>query len=189
MSKYTLSARLPLAGYVAEFEGIKLIEVTGLSLVSMAVPKYGEKTLANSVKKNLKAKLPKIGQTSHTKTGNTCIYGLQSDQYFVQLEYDGNEAAKHLAGIIGDHAYYSDQSDSWVMLRLSGEGCQTALERICSLNLAADKFPVGSVARTSMEHLAVIIVAEEKNQYLLLSPRSSANSFLHAIETSIHNVI
>lgn len=81
--------------------------------------------------------------------------------------------------------YLNDQSDSWVMLRVAGAGVRRALERLCPLDLHPDAFAPGAVARTVMEHLAVIVLHEAEDTFVLLSPRSSAASFLHEIETSV----
>jgi sarcosine oxidase subunit gamma len=75
------------------------------------------------------------------------------------------------------------------MLRVSGPKSRIALERICPLDLHPSTFPQGRVARTLMEHLGVIILHEGPDTYLLLSARSSAGSFLHAVETSVRNVV
>ena len=80
------------------------------------------------------------------------------------------------------------QSDNWVGVRISGTRSRDALERICPLDLHPDVFGIDQVARTVMEHLGVIILREDKDSFLMLSASSSAKSFLHAIETSIHNV-
>lgn len=84
--------------------------------------------------------------------------------------------------------FLNDQSDSWMMLRMSGTRCRQALERICPLDLHPDMFELDDVARTVMEHLSVVILRESEDGFLLLSPRSSARSFVHEIEVSVTNV-
>jgi sarcosine oxidase subunit gamma len=39
-----------------------------------------------------------------------------------------------------------------------------------------------------MEHLGTIVLRDGTDSFLLLSAHSSAESFLHAVETSIRNV-
>jgi len=89
---------------------------------------------------------------------------------------------------LGDNAYCTDQSDSWVTLELTGPNALHALERICPVDLRPDIFTVGSVARTTMEHLGVIIARVGEDQYWLMSASSSAESFLHAITLSVNNI-
>ena len=71
---------------------------------------------------------------------------------------------------------------------MSGTGVRVALERICPLDLDDQAFPEGRVARTAMEHLSVIILRDGPDSFLLMSPRSSARSFRHAVELSVENV-
>ncbi|MBT8415130.1 MAG: hypothetical protein KJO30_12445, partial [Boseongicola sp.] len=52
------------------------------------------------------------------------------------------------------------------------------------LDLDPDTFPTGSAARTVMEHLGAMIVRVDDTRFWLMSARSSAMSFLHAVETS-----
>ena len=101
---------------------------------------------------------------------------------------DPDRAAETVGDALGPAAYVTDQSDSWAMLRIAGAGARAALERICMLDLDAAAFPEGRVARTVMEHLAAIILRDGPDSFLLMSPRSSARSFLHAVELSVENV-
>jgi len=87
-----------------------------------------------------------------------------------------------------DAAYVTDQSDSWVMLQINGENALRAMERISPIHLSPSAFPPGSIARTSMEHLSAIVMAEDDSTLTLLSPISSAESFWHAVEQSLTNV-
>ena len=57
--------------------------------------------------------------------------------------------------------------------------------------LDLDDVPPSRKARwraPSMEHLSVIILRDGADSFLLMSPRSSARSFLHAVELSVVNV-
>jgi len=47
-------------------------------------------------------------------------------------------------------------------------------------------FPPGSVARTSLEHMGVIVIRQSasaamKHHFILLTPRSSAHDLAHAL--------
>ena len=101
------------------------------------------------------------------------------------LEHEGDDAVAVVIEKLGTAGYYTDQSDSWVMLQIAGPGSRAALERICMLDLHSDAFPVDTVARTTMEHLGVMVLRDGEDSFLLMSARSSARSFLHAVETSI----
>lgn len=185
MSELTLAAQSPLGGYKNNFERVTLTELTDLAVVSIATPMDGRNSLANAVDSAFGTALPDIGHSSHTENGNTRLLGLQRDQMFLVFDHAGNDALAMVKNKLGEAGYYTDQSDTWAILRMTGAGSRTALERICMLDLSPKAFSVGAVARTTMEHLGVMILRDDEDSFVLMSARSSANSFVHAIETSI----
>ena len=115
--------------------------------------------------------------------------GLQADQCLISIDSDllaDHQAFAHLKTALAETAYITDQSDSLAVLDLQGSLAQPALERICMLDLSL--FDSSTVARTVMEHLSVVIEIPSSQHARLYSPRSSAKSFLHAIQTSLSNV-
>jgi methylglutamate dehydrogenase subunit D len=188
VAEFSLTAQSALLGLDMEKPGIRLTEASNLALVSMAVPVNGEQKLREVINAAFNIALPDIGNSVSSNTEQARFYRLQLDQYFVQFVYEGDSAVDVIRKHVGDAAYLSDQSDSWVAILLSGFNSTMILERICSLDLDLSVFPVGSVARTSMHHLAVIIIREDIDSFMLLSPRSSAESFMHALDvTQIHS--
>ncbi len=190
-SSSTLRPLTALDNFSEEIYGVSVSEVTDQAIVSMAIPKTTNDAFNKIIKKSFKVERPTIGQFTQSKTDNARFLGLQQDQMFVLFDYAGGRAVEEISAKINASdqlAYLSDQSDSWVTLRISGDNCLDALERICPLDIHPIAFPVGSVARTSMEHMATIIIHESEGSYLLLSLRSFAHSFLHAVTTSIKNV-
>ena len=188
--------------------GASLIEVTGLSMVSIA-PLAGNQTAFQTAM----AKLFKTGKTGKTdKTDRTdspkpsatmaldrsgkprCILMPSAqNQWFLCFDDDGTnpiDGAKALLGrSLSKQMAMTDQSDSWVILALSGLYSRHALARICPIDCSASAMPVGTTARTSMEHLGAIITRRPDNGdhqpcFWLLSARSSAASFLHVITGS-----
>ncbi len=188
MSSIKLTAEAALDHFDRKIGELSILELGDQALVSLAIPNDQDDIVEKALAENYKAGIPKVGQSTHSTVDNTRFLGLQSEQFFALFDYSGDRPAEHLSTKLGDTLYLCDQSDSWIMLRLTGVNCRPALERICPIDLHPGTFPCGAVARTSMEHLAAIIVHEDENQYLLLSPRSSARSFLHAITRSIDNI-
>jgi len=158
------------------------------ALVSFAIPNGKRKEVNDAIKQSYNTTLPKIGLSVKSETDHTQFLGMQAEQFLMLFNYKDNRAVEQVKSRLNALVYLCDQSDSWVMLRIRGKGCRTALERICAIDLYKTSFPQGSVARTTMEHLAVIILHESDDQYLLMSPRSSAESFLHSITQSIENI-
>ena len=189
MSEYTLTAQPALGGYQETFEGVSLEEQTGLAIVSIATPIGGEDALVKALKDGYGAALPKTGEVSLSKDGQTRFLGMARDQMFAIFDHTEPDAVDIVGGKLKDVAYLNSQSDNWVGLRLSGSKSRDVLERICPLDLEPSRFAEGKVARTSMEHMGVIILPDGADSFLLITASSSAASFLHAVETSIQNVV
>lgn len=187
MADYTLISAQPLAGYDETIGGIRLHAPADLALVSVALPLGGEAAALKAVRAAYGTDLPDPGKSAVAKDGVRLVR-LGPDQGFVIFTHPTPDAEDVVAGKLKGKAYTTDQTDVWTGLAIEGARARTALERICPLDLHPDAFAVDDAARTVMEHLGVLIIRTEANGYLLLSASSSANSFLHAIETSIHNV-
>ena len=189
MFKHPLKAQSPLNGMNRTFEGVIIKEITNRDIVSIATPLGGKDALSGAVRTAYQATLPTVGQWTGSSVDNAQFLGMASDQYFAVFDHSGSEALVVIESKLGNAGYYTDQSDSWVIIRIGGPKSRSALERICSIDLHPTVFPEGSVTRTLMEHLGTIILSEPNNYFLLLSARSSAESFLQAIHESVENIL
>lgn len=188
MADYKLYGTSALGGYNADFEGATLKEVTGLGIVSVSVPLHGKPALTAAVKSAYGCALPKPALSVLSKDKSARLVSTQPDQFFILFDHAKPDAANHVAGLLGDAGYYTDQSDNWLTLALSGRLARSALERICPVDLGPEIFNVNASARTVMHHLGTLILRTGEDDYLLLSARSSALSFLHVVKTSVENV-
>jgi len=184
----TLQQETLLGGYSARFADSTLVEATELSILSVASPLGGMDALSNTLSAQHGINWPNTGLFVRSDKSNSAWLGLQQDQCFALFEALEAGRLNKINTALQSQAYTTDQSDSWVCLDVAGSLARSALERICPIDLHPSVFPEGSVTRTSMEHLAVIIMCSGENSYRLLSPSSSAQSFLHAMETSFHNI-
>jgi len=195
----SLTAQSPLGGYKMITDGASLIEVTGLSMVSVAPLAGSQAAFQTAI-----AKLFKTDRSDSPKASATmaldqpdkqlCILMPSAqNQWFLCFDDDGTnpiDAAKALLGkSLSKQMAMTDQSDSWVVLALSGPQSRETLARICPIDCSASAMPIGTTARTSMEHLGAIITrrpdeGDHQPCFWLLSARSSAASFLHAITGS-----
>lgn len=185
-----LAAISPLSGYVSSHDGTNLAEVTGMALFSLAVSQGNDAAFSRAVKKAWKIEVPTPGMS--TTAGDIRLIWTAPGQYHLLMqEPPGNPSGDPLAPVtkaVSGTAWLTDQSDSYCLLRLEGPRAREALERICPLDLYPGNFAVDAASRTAMEHLGVLLIREQMDQYLLMSARSSALSFLHAVETSLENV-
>ena len=195
----SLTAQSALGGYNRIVDGTSLIEVTGLSMVSVAPLVGSQATFQTAI-----AKLFKTDKSGSPKPSATmaldqpgkqlCILMPSAqNQWFLCFDDDGTnpiDAAKALLGkSLSKQMAMTDQSDSWVILALSGPQSRQTLARICPIDCGVSAMPIGTTARTSMEHLGAIITrrpdkGDHQRCFWLLSARSSAASFLHAITGS-----
>lgn len=187
MSDLGLQAVSSLGGYSETIGAVSVIEPDRMALVAVAPPRGEEAALAASLDSGYGLAWPETGQSS--ATGDVRLMGMARDQAFLLFPHDGPNAVPAVREKLGETAWLTDQSDSWAMLRVSGADVRRALERLCMLDLHSDAFAIGAAQRTTMEHLAVIIVREDVDTFLLMSPTSSAESFLDAVVTSARNIV
>ena len=173
MANFTLTAN-PAADVDIRSGDIRLRSVAHQPIVCVAAPQTLD---------TLPLPLPAPGKASMSDT-HAALW-IAPDQIFV-LSFDRSAAAHgDLTQKLVGAGYIADQTDGWIVLDLSGPGSIPALERLCMVDISQDAFPVGSVARTAMEHMSAIVWRKDAQSYWLLSAKSSAESFIHAVETSL----
>jgi len=158
-------------------------------MVSLAVPLGGTDALSDAVASAYGVSLPRVGQSAVSQGGKARFLGLSQDQFFVLLDGMDPDVEQKVNARLGGAAYSTDQTHVWSALAISGPMARRALERICPIDLHPLAFPEGALARTVMEHMGAMIIRTGENDFLLLSAASSARSFLHAVETSVNNVV
>lgn len=190
-----LEAKPLLGGFRKTYQGTdlteaaELVEVTDFSILSIAIPLGGEAAFVAALSAAFKTSKPEPGGSTLSADGKTRFIWMSPDQLFCLSSSAPSNADAAMKEKLKGTGYVTLQSDSWVSLRLSGPNARVALERICPIDLHEKAFHEGRVARTVMEHLGVIILRDSDDGFLLLSASSSADSFLHAVETSVLNVL
>lgn len=182
MADISLKAAPVLGGVNLDFETSKIVELTDIALVSVAVPQNGEEALSEKLKTSWGISLPDFATSS--EAGALRAIPMTQDQFLLAFSPDPNLSEASIRSDLAQVAYTTLQTDAWVILELSGPGAVAALERICPIDLDIGAFKVGASARTTMEHLGACIVRVDVDRFWLMSARSSARSFLHAVETS-----
>ena len=190
VAEYRLTSEEFLDGYQAQFGPISLREINDICMVSMAVPLAEEQAVHKALKAAFGIDMPDIGQSQGAAPLDSRVLRMGLDHMFVLFPRAQNteRPEQQIKTLMKSAVYTTDQSHNWVVLEISGPGCRSALERICPIDLYPERFGVSAVARTQMEHLGTIILCMDHETYWLFSASSSAKSFLHALETSIHNV-
>ena len=190
MSDYTIVKESPLGGAEHEFDGVTVSEVVDQSLVMIAMPNGKAEEIEVAMNKSCGLSVPAMGQSTQSADGSITLWRLQKNQVLAYYAYESDDAEANIAERFNaPSAYYTDQSDTWAMIRVSGERSRDILERICPIDLDPSVFTLGSVSRTIMEHIGTIIYRDGDDSYVLLTMRSFGRSMLHAIEVSIENVL
>jgi len=189
VSDYELLPESPLGGVEIEMDGFNITEVTDKSLVMVALPREKFSEVESLIDKSCGLKLPEMERSTHSKDSSITLWRLQKNQVLAYFTFEGNDAEAHLSSRLSAPAYYTDQSDTWAMIRVSGQRTRAVLERICPIDISPEAFPVGGVSRTIMEHIGTIIFRDGDDSYVLLTMRSFGRSMLHAIEVSAENVL
>lgn len=91
--------------------------------------------------------------------------------------------AERLHALLGPLASIADQSGAYVILRISGPGARTVLQRGAPVDLHPAAFGPGSVATTVIAHIGVVIrQLDETPAYEVAVFRSYAASFRHWLD-------
>lgn len=179
-----LQASTALQGYRFASADLLAEETQQHTIVSLAFSHNGTARLNQNLQHQFGLSLPVVGQLCRNHTGISLLR-LQSDQCFLVTSELWQHPVRHLHSLLDECAFYTDQSDSWVMIDIVGPSWRLMMERICPLDLSADKFTTSHVARTLMEHVSVIIERPEQQRLRLYSPRSSAMSFAQSVSLSM----
>lgn len=182
---FTLSAAPILGSVDSRIGENRILERADLAIVSVATPLDGESALQAALQNGWGLSIPAPG--SSTVSGDTRAVWTAPDQLLLVFPHATPDANAAVQQTLGGTGYTTDQTDVWVILEISGPQTLSALERLCPLDAA--HFPDGGAARTVMHHMGALIVRLGTERFLLMSASSSAQSFLHEVETSYHNVL
>lgn len=180
-----LKEKSALGGFKQDWNGLSIAELTEFELISVAAAQGAEAEFKSRFKKALETDLPIPNQVLPAKGGSVMWTG--QGQYLVMLGASGISVDVTLGKALAETAYTVLQSDGWACLRLEGERFYDVMDRFIPLDLrsVADDF----AARTQAHHTSVIVVKLLDGSWLLLTPRSSAQSFLDALTHTVDNTL
>ena len=191
---FTLSASSPLDGYCTIVDGASLLEVSRLSIVSVS-PFAGNEAEFNAAIDNLfNSPYPSVIKAFELTGKNACLLLPSAhSQWFLCFDGEVPDPVAKASNLLGrmksNQVAMTDQSDAWVILALSGPLIHHTLERICPIDCSLPAMPIGTTARTMIEHIGTIILRRPDDHngspcFWLMSARSSAASFLQVITSS-----
>ena len=193
-STFTLNASSPLGGHSTRVDGASLFEVFPKSIVSVSPFAGNEAEFNTAIDKLFNSSKPSAIKAFELTGKNACVLLPSSQRQWFLCFADEvldplAKASDLLGGMTSNRVAMTDQSDAWVILALTGSLSHLTLERICPIDCSLTAMPIGTTARTMIEHLETIILRRPDNDdgspsFWLMSARSSAASFLNVILTS-----
>ena len=191
---FTLTESSPLGRHCTIVDGASLIEVSPRSVVSVSPFNGHEAEFNTAVNYLFDGAYPSTTKAFELTGENACILLPSShNQWFLCFDDEVPNpvaAASDLFGkMTSKHLAMTDQSDAWVILALTGPLVYRTLERICPIDCSSPAMPIGTTARTIIEHLGTIILRRPNDDngnpcFWLMAARSSAASFLHVVTAS-----
>lgn len=182
---FKLTPTLPLNGFSKEWPDFAVKEHYAGELISLACVLGQETAFAAAFKKTYGSAPPEPNNMAKIK-GGFAIWSGQG-QYMLLLNGENIQADRNAAVGLNGKAYATLQSDGWASLDVMGLQLFNVLERFTSLDLR--RAPSGFAARTSAHHIAVIVLKISETEIQLLTPRSSAQSFLDGLVHTAENVL
>ncbi|MEA2928752.1 MAG: methylglutamate dehydrogenase subunit [Hyphomicrobiales bacterium] len=182
MPDAVLQARSPLHGLArsghhgrAGPAGLTIVERTDIAFASVIARRGQRDALASAVRASFGLALPD-GPRRVGKDG-VAFAGIGPGQWIASGENAGDLAAS-LRERIGAFAAVADQSDSRLVLHLSGARVRDALVKGVPIDLHPRAFKTGDVASTLVAHVGVQIdMLDDAPVFQLTAPRSMAGSF------------
>jgi heterotetrameric sarcosine oxidase gamma subunit len=123
---------------------------------------------------------------------DVAVVGLGPGAWLATHETAGNDWARQLESVLGASASISDQSDSYVLLRLQGFAVRETLAKLVPIDVHQRVFTPGQVAETVASHMGVILWRLEDDPqgapvFELAVSRSIAASLFQALLAATPN--
>ena len=190
---FKLTASRPLDNHCTVVDGASLVEVSPRSIVSVSPFPGNEAEFNTAIDKLFNGAYPSPIKAFELIGKNACVLLPSSHgQWFLCFDDEVSDPLAKASDLLGqmtsNQVAMTDQSDAWIILALTGPLIYLTLERICPIDCSLPKMPIGTTARTMVEHVGTIILRRPDENgdpcFWLMSARSYAASFLHVITGS-----
>jgi len=180
VAEIVLTAESPLGGYARQFGDTWLAEADGLAIRAAAIPLGGETGAEEALQNNGLGAIPAPGRYTSPGSGRQILRSAP-DQLLMIFACETPEAPAETAAL-EPALWLTDLSDGHCVLDLDGPLARPALARLCPLDLHPEVFGPDHATRTVMEHIPATILRTGDETFRLISARSTARDFLHALE-------
>jgi methylglutamate dehydrogenase subunit D len=169
--------------------GVTVMERVGLGIAAVMVRRGERAKLSDAIKDLFGVALP-AGAEWIAQDGVTFL-GTGPGKWLAISDANGTTFAHSIEAKLRGLASVVEQSGGLGVLRLSGRNLFETLAKGVQIDLAADKFPVGSAAITSIAHIGVTLwKVDDAPTIDIAVARSLCGSFQHWLEmsTSAHSL-
>jgi len=156
--------------------GTTLAEVDIGQVTSIALFPGQEKAIARALKP-MGFSMPKVGECQ-IKAGATLAWTGRDQAFLIGAACPDLRTA----------AAVTDQSGGWAALTLTGPAAADALMRCVPMDLRASAFKPGSVLRTPLYHMSMILIRLDEQAFMIMVFRSMARTAWHEIEVALKSL-
>ena len=170
---FTLTASRPLDRHCTIVDGASLIEVSPRPIVSVS-PFNGHEAKFNTAIDKLFNGASLSTTKAFELTGeNACLLLPSShSQWFLCFDDEVPDPVAAAINLFGkmplNQVAMTDQSDAWVILALTGPLVYRTLERICPIDCSSPAMPIGTAARTVIDHIGAIVLRRPDDDLSLI---------------------
>jgi sarcosine oxidase subunit gamma len=168
--------------------GITVSQRDGLGIASVIVRKSMDAALSGRVQERLGIELPQ--EPRRVSSGDIAVMGVGSGRWIATRENAANAFSVFVSEQLHGLASVADQSDGYVVFRLSGRSVRDVLCRVVPIDVHPSVFRVDDVAATTAAHMAVIMwrLADGADGFAVFELavfRSFATSFYHVLSEGL----
>lgn len=178
------SAFAGLPAVVGSGRGVVATERGGLGIARIAARRGQSAQVVELFRTRFGVEPPRTSRRA--SVGQVGVAGIAPQTWLATRDGAGNDFAQSLRSLLGDCASVSDQSDAYVMLRLTGPRVRATLAKLVPIDLHPRSFPVGDVAQTVCGYVNVMLwrledAAQDGATFEVWAGRSFAVSLHRAI--------
>ena len=155
----------------------EIIENDMVTLTSISANIGKSNKLSEQLKKSHGMSLPHSGRASGREGARALWFG----QHTLLVGPKCDEK-------LNKFAILTDQSDAWVVLRMSGDLIEDVLMRLSPVDVRLKTFKVGSVVRTGLLHVNVTLHRIGTNTIDVYGFRSMAKTLCHELTQALSSV-
>jgi methylglutamate dehydrogenase subunit D len=163
--------------------GVTAAVLDGFGLATVLARRGSSQALAQRVRERFGMDLPTEPKLS--AASGLAFAGTGPSAWLAMADRGGNEFAARLRSDLHGVASVSDQSDGYVLIRLTGARVRDALSKLVPIDLHPHAFRAGDVASTVASHIGVTLWrpadAPDAALFEVVMFRSLARSFWHAL--------